>query len=716
MPFAVLLEEGDHFRVTPRNAPPAPPPPLPSSRTGRSVPPSPMEIAPAAESSDDASGESALSTAKYRPIPTPTAAFSVAELEAATLGAEPVQAAAPTRPSTPPPLPSQRPPPMRRDGGPRDLRSPPAPAPQSPLTSSGAFFGAAPMGSVSSLPSSHFAAHVTSSVPAVGIRTDAPRDIRPARRRTSSARAPTRSSSTRAGTPDRDRLGALRQGVPRRGALARVEDRLPARRRHQDPPEGGQRRGPPSASRWRRSSLERVQGHPNIVAPLRLGRERRPRVHPRRPSATRWRASSSSSSGSEMSLEERLKGSRARGKRDDLLALRRAGAPLPRARLHDPGRVARSSTRTSFATSATATSSRRTSSSASPNPNLRGSTLEVRLADFNVAKLHDADVNFADDAAEAACPGTLFFQSPEQETNVIELLVNVHAGLARGGVLRGLLHPDREERHVRRSSTAASTYPILYADRAKKRIVLDRPYREASEVNVRAKVQKSVGRPADIYSLGALFYYLISGRLREPEDPLRRLPQVHRVRARRRDQHHRGVPRPRVLASSTSLRAPKQPRRGVEVAPADRFFTYKHYLDGNGDLIDAHVMKIIARCMIRNKPDSYCQAHDVETRAASATLVQDLIDLYARLRLPPRPRAPPSSRGGVTRSSGGASSFARSVASARGSRRCSARRSGSSGAVGGSRRPRTPGGLSGPGARADNLLKLLAPRVACGLR
>jgi len=39
-------------------------------------------------------------------------------------------------------------------------------------------------------------------------------------------------------------------------------------------------------------------------------------------------------------------------------------------------------------------------------------------------------------------------------------------------------------------------------------------------------------------------------------------------------------------------------------------------------------MRIIARCMIRNKPDSYCQAHDVETRGVSE-LVQDLIDLYA---------------------------------------------------------------------------------------
>jgi hypothetical protein len=64
------------------------------------------------------------------------------------------------------------------------------------------------------------------------------------------------------------------------------------------------------------------------------------------------------------------------------------------------------------------------------------------------------------------------------------------------------------------------------------------------------------------------------------------------------------------------------------VAPADRFFSYKHYLDGNGDLIDGNVMLIIAKCMIRNKPDSYCQPHDLETRGIS-DLVADLIGLYS---------------------------------------------------------------------------------------
>ena len=39
-------------------------------------------------------------------------------------------------------------------------------------------------------------------------------------------------------------------------------------------------------------------------------------------------------------------------------------------------------------------------------------------------------------------------------------------------------------------------------------------------------------------------------------------------------------------------------------------------------------MLIIAKCMIRNKPDSYCQAHDLETKGISE-LVADLVNLYA---------------------------------------------------------------------------------------
>ena len=39
-------------------------------------------------------------------------------------------------------------------------------------------------------------------------------------------------------------------------------------------------------------------------------------------------------------------------------------------------------------------------------------------------------------------------------------------------------------------------------------------------------------------------------------------------------------------------------------------------------------MRIIGKAMIRNKPDSYCQAWDVNTTGISA-LVADLVQLYA---------------------------------------------------------------------------------------
>jgi serine/threonine protein kinase len=223
-------------------------------------------------------------------------------------------------------------------------------------------------------------------------------------------------------------------------------------------------------------------------------------------------------------------------------------------------------------------------------------------------------------------PGTLFFQSPEQETNVLELLVNVTQGSPEVEFFEDFYI------QIAKNDTFSlfnreEQYGILYSDRSKKRVVLDRPYRDPSETNVRARVQKSVGRPADIYSLGALFYYLISGAYANPKalyDAFHKFIEYEQTDQNNTIEaylaHEYGV--------IESLRAPKPEGAGVNVAPADRFFTYKHYLDGNGELIDPHVMRILARCMIRNKPDSYCQAHEIETRGISL-LVQDLIDLYS---------------------------------------------------------------------------------------
>jgi serine/threonine protein kinase len=369
--------------------------------------------------------------------------------------------------------------------------------------------------------------------------------------------------------------------------------------------------------------LERVQGHPNIISLFASGEADDPEFIP---GGVRDKIENDFVilERLDMSLEERLKGSRAKGKRDDLLAcsmgerlFRVLDYMIPVASAVEYAHLVRNISHRDIKPANILIKL--------PDPALRGSTLEVRLADFNVAKLSDEEVNFEMTRLKNV-PGTLFFQSPEQEMNVIELLVNTQQGSPEVEYFEDFYI------HIAKNDTFSlfnrgDQYTILYADRQKKRIMLDRPYREPSETNVRARIQKSVGRPADIYSLGALFYYLISGAYANPKTLY--------------DAFHKFIEYERADENNTiagyleheysvinSIRAPKTNEQGVEVAPADRFFSYKHYLDGNGELIDPQAMKIIARCMIRNKPDSYCQAHDLDTRGIS-DVVGDLIDLYS---------------------------------------------------------------------------------------
>jgi serine/threonine protein kinase len=327
----------------------------------------------------------------------------------------------------------------------------------------------------------------------------------------------------------------------------------------------------------------------------------------------------------DMSLEERLKGSRNRVSKEDLLAcdlrerlFRVLDYMIPVASAVEYAHLVRNICHRDIKPANVLVGL--------PDPNMRGSTLQVRLADFNVAKLSDEDVQFGMTQMKASVPGTLFFQSPEQETNVLELLVNVQQGLPEVEYF--------EDFYIQIAKNDSFSlfnrneqYPILYADRARKRLVLARPYRETTETNVRARIQKSVGRPADIYSLGATFYYLISGAYANPKtlyDAFHKFIEYERsdenntIEAYLRHEY----------SVINSLRAPKTQDGSPEVAPADRFFSYKHYLDGNGELIDPNVMLIIGKCMIRNKPDSYCQAHDLETKGVSE-LVADLISLYS---------------------------------------------------------------------------------------
>jgi len=369
--------------------------------------------------------------------------------------------------------------------------------------------------------------------------------------------------------------------------------------------------------------LERVQGHPNIVELMCSGENEDINFLP--PSIRdKVEGEFMILERLEMSLEERLKGSRVRAHKEELLQcdmrerlFRVLDYMIPIASAVEYSHLVRNICHRDIKPANVLIGL--------PDPNLRGSTLQVRLADFNVAKLSDEDVNFGMTQMKAAVPGTLFFQSPEQETNIIEILVNVQQGLPEIEYFEDF-YIQIAKNDSFSLFNRGEQYPVLYADRARKRLVLGRPFRELSETNVRARIQKSVGRPADIYSLGATFYYLISGAYANPKTLY--------------DAFHKFVEYERADENNTieaylrheysvinSLRAPKT-ADGVEVAPADRFFSYKQFLDGNGELIDPNVMLIIAKCMIRNKPDSYCQAHDLETRGIS-DVVADLINLYS---------------------------------------------------------------------------------------
>jgi hypothetical protein len=85
-----------------------------------------------------------------------------------------------------------------------------------------------------------------------------------------------------------------------------------------------------------------------------------------------------------------------------------------------------------------------------------------------------------------------------------------------------------------------------------------------------------------------------------------------------------------------NLRAPKE-HEGVDLAPEDRFFSYKHYLDGNGELIDWKVMIIVAKAMVRNKPDSYSTSWDLRTTGIQQ-FVHDLLGLYTHFGVDPAVR------------------------------------------------------------------------------
>jgi len=378
--------------------------------------------------------------------------------------------------------------------------------------------------------------------------------------------------------------------------------------------------------------LERVQGHANIVEILASGESDTVSFIP-----PQLRDKIENDflilELLDMSLEERLKGSRSRRRRDDLLAVefrervfRVLEYVLPIATAIEYSHLVCDTCHRDIKPGNILLKL--------PNPTLRGSQLAVKLADFNVGKFQDPVMDVSVTRFQSV-PGTLYFQSPEQEINSFELLVNVEQGSPEVEYFEDF-YIDIHENDRFSLFNRSESYGIAGADRERKRLQLVKPYAESSECNVRAKVTKGVGRPADIYSLGALLYYLISGAYANPKtlyDAFRKFIEYERPD----EKNTVAAYIDHEYSVIQNLRAPRTDEQGVELAPEDRFFSYKHFLDGNGELMDPRVMLIVAKAMIRNKPDSYCMSWDLQTEGISK-MVHDLHLLYAHFGMDPAAR------------------------------------------------------------------------------
>jgi serine/threonine protein kinase len=396
--------------------------------------------------------------------------------------------------------------------------------------------------------------------------------------------------------------------------------------------------------------LERVQGHPNIVELLASGEADNPGFIP---AAIRDKVENDFMLLEllDMSLEERLKGARQKRRRDDLLAV-----PLRERIFRVLEYIIPVATAVEFSHLVRDTCHRDIKPAniliKMPDPNLRGSQMQVKLADFNVGKAADPDLDVAMTRYQSV-PGTLYFQSPEQETNAFELLVNVTQGSPEVEFFEDF-YIDIYENDMFSLFNRDEAYTIALADRSRKKIILTRPFAESSEINVRGRVTKSVGRPADIYSLGAVFYYLVSGAYANPKtlyDAFRKFVEYER----KDETNNVAAYIDHEFKTIQNMRAPKADGQAVELAPEDRFFSYKHYLDGNGELLDPAVMLIIAKAMIRNKPDSYCLSWDLRTSGISQ-MVHDLMSLYLHYGVDPAARLAyrsdgymPAKKGGMRR-------------------------------------------------------------------
>ncbi|HEY5937926.1 MAG TPA: protein kinase [Kofleriaceae bacterium] len=379
--------------------------------------------------------------------------------------------------------------------------------------------------------------------------------------------------------------------------------------------------------------LERVQGHPNIVEILGSGERGSPGCHDAFiPIVLRDRLQNDFMVLEllDLSLEEQLKGARHKRRRDDLLTL-----PMQERIFQTLDYVYPIASAIEFAHLDRDTCHRDIKPAniliKLADPDLRGSQMQVKLADFNVGETEHGDR----DAHLAGVPGTLYFQSPEQEVNTFELLVNVEQGSPEVNYFEDF-YIDIFQNDTFSLFNRNETYTIVEVDRARKKLVLTRPFAEPDETNVRGRVRKAVGRPADVYSLGALFYYLITGAYGNPKnlyDAFRRFVEYDGNTITAYIEHE--------YKQIENIRAPRT-AEAPQITFEDKFFSYKQFLDGNGELIDPQIMTIIAKAMIRNKPDSYCNSWDLKSTGISS-LVHDLLALYVEYGVNPTARLARSS-------------------------------------------------------------------------